>query len=68
MADMSVENSASWFTKSMKHLRSVSLWLGQVNASCWKLLGMGKGPAWRLAWDDHRCWRRRVDEAMCMIN
>ena len=34
-------------------------WLGQVDASCRELLNMGRGPAWRLARDNPREWRRR---------
>ena len=38
-------------------------WLGQVDASCWELLNMGRGPAWRLAWKNPRDWRHRVGVA-----
>ena len=42
--------------------RPQSLWLGQVNASCWELLGMGKG----LSWSDRQSWHQRVGEATCL--
>ena len=44
-----------------------SSWLGQVNASCWELLSMGRGPAWRLAQDDHWGWHWRVGEMTCHL-
>ena len=40
--------------------RSQSLWLKQVNASCWELLGMGMELAWRLAMSDRRGWRCKM--------
>ena len=39
-------------------------WLEQVDRSCDEVLGMGRGPAWRLARRNPRDWRRRVGEAM----
>ena len=44
--------------------RPQSSWLGQVDASCRELLGMGREPAWELAREDRRGWRLRVGEAM----
>ncbi len=38
-------------------------WLEQVDRSCREMLGMGRGPAWRLAWRNPPVWRRRVGEA-----
>ena len=43
--------------------RPQSSWLGQVDVSCRKLLGMGREPAWRLARGSRTDWRRRVGEA-----
>ena len=34
--------------------RPQSSWLGQVDASCWELLGMGRVLAWELARGDRR--------------
>ena len=34
--------------------RPQNLWLGQVDVSCWLLLGMGRGLAWRLVQGDRR--------------
>ncbi len=43
--------------------RPHSSWLNQVDVSCQEELSMGKGPAWRLAQNDPREYRRRVGEA-----
>ena len=45
--------------------RPQSSWLGQVDASCRELLGMGRGPAWRLAWEDRLDCRQRMSKTMC---
>ena len=64
---------ASWVVSERDNLwwrrsrgRPQSSWLGQVDASCWELLGMGKRFAWRLARFDHRSWCWRVGEATCL--
>ena len=43
--------------------RPQSSWVGQVDASCWELVGMGRGRARGLARGDCQSWRRRVGEA-----
>ena len=43
--------------------RPRSSWLEQVGRSCEEILGMGRGPAWRLARRDPPAWRRRVGVA-----
>ena len=35
-------------------------WMGQVDALCWELSSMGRGPAWRLVLGDHWGWLQRV--------
>ena len=43
--------------------RPQSSWLGQVDASFWELIGMGRG----FAQSDHQSWRRRVGEATHLL-
>ena len=42
--------------------RPQSSWLGQVDAACWELLGMGRGLTWALAHDDCQGWCWRVGD------
>ncbi|KAG0710473.1 hypothetical protein GWK47_022716 [Chionoecetes opilio] len=51
-----------WTTAAWRRPRVLpqGSWLGQVDASCRELLGMGKEPAWGLTRGDPREWRRRM--------
>ena len=39
-------------------------WLEQIDQTCHEEVGMGRGPAWRLASRNPRRWKQKVDAAM----
>ncbi len=58
--DVSVRDNPEWRRPRGRPRNS---WVEQVDRSCRKVLGLGRGPVWRLARRDPRAWRRRVGEA-----